>query len=89
MRPKRIAGCHAESKADLMSKKAVQVAFFAERFCSTKETSEEHAVSVERPGMKPCWLELNQQRSSARKTSRFKIKRLKIFEIELRMLIGL
>ena len=57
-----MAQCHAEWKSDLMSKKAVQVAFFAERFCSTKETSEEQAVSVESPGMKPCWLKSNQKR---------------------------
>jgi hypothetical protein len=49
-----MAGCQAESKALLMSKKAVAHTLFSENASSMKETRVCAAVSVERLPLNPC-----------------------------------
>ena len=55
-----IAGCHAESKALLMSRKAAALTFFSTNPDSIKEMSEWAAVSVDLPSLNPCWKSLIQ-----------------------------
>ena len=64
-RPFKIAGCHAASKARLMSKKANHVTRFLFLLFSMRDISELQAVSVDFAGLNPCWLGLNQEKSLA------------------------
>lgn len=52
-RAARMAGCHAASKADFMSRKTQAANSFASMASSIKMTREWPADSVDRPDMKP------------------------------------
>jgi len=60
IKPFSMAGFHAASKADLMSRNAQHVVIFCFLFFSINLTRVKAADSVERPALKPCWLGLNQ-----------------------------
>jgi hypothetical protein len=50
-----IAGCQAELKALLMSRKAAAHVFFSIKADSVKDVKEWAAVSVEWLSLNPCW----------------------------------
>jgi hypothetical protein len=55
LRAAMIAGCQAESKALLMSRKAAAHVFFSIKADSVKDVKEWAAVSVEWLSLNPCW----------------------------------